>query len=105
APVYGLHWDAGSSRDLELVNVETGATQTALTAASVRAAYPDEIAAAFGDRPISIFFPIMSPDGTRVLFKLAAPAGGDYRSPQASDRKLLIGYDLKSSRFLFLQRD
>jgi hypothetical protein len=103
-PVYGPHWAPGPYRDLELLHVETGELCTALTAAAVRHAYPDEVAQEFGDRPISIFFPILSPDGTRVLFKLATPAGGDFRSPQASHRELLIGYDLAAARFLFIRR-
>lgn len=102
-PVYGPHWAPGPHRDLELLDVETGELRTVLTAAAVRRMYPDEVAREFGDRPISIFFPILSPDGTRVLFKLATPAGGDFRSPQASHRELLIGYDLAAERFLFLR--
>jgi hypothetical protein len=55
----------------------------------------------FGDRPISIFFPALSPDLNRVFFKIASPVGGHYRSKEASHRALLICYDLKEKRFLF----
>ncbi|HEX8914557.1 MAG TPA: hypothetical protein VF796_19565 [Humisphaera sp.] len=103
-PLYGPHWDANALRDLELLNVATGeVTKTPVTAAAVRAAYPEQVSAKFGDRPISVFFPCLSPDGTRVFFKLATPAGGDARSKQASDRECLLAYDLAASRFLLMQ--
>jgi WD40-like Beta Propeller Repeat len=103
APIYGMHWNPGAHRDLELVNVETGGIRTAVTADAVKAAYPEWIARQFGDRPISIFFPILSPDLKRVFFKLATPAGGDARSKQASERQGLCCYDLERNRFLFLR--
>jgi hypothetical protein len=103
-PVYSPHWDPGDFRDMELIDAVTGKVhKTAVTADAVRKAYPTEVAKQFGERPISVFFPVLSPDGTRVFFKLATPAGGDYRSKQASDREGLICYDLKASRFLFHQ--
>jgi len=103
-PVYGCHWNPGTHRDLELVDVATGQVRTALTAAAVQAAYPEWIAKRFGDRPVSIFFPILSPDGDRVFFKMATPGGGeDFRSAKASMRQGLVAYDLRNSRFLFLR--
>lgn len=99
-PVYGPHWDAKASRDLELVNVSTGETRTVLTAKAVRDKYPDWMQQTFGNRPVSIFFPILSPNERRVFFKLAAPAGGDFRSKRASDRYGLVAYDLAEKRFL-----
>jgi hypothetical protein len=103
-PLYGPHWDAAASRDLELLDVATGEVRpTPVTAAAVRAAYPGPVAARFGDRPISVFFPCLSPDGSRVFFKLATPAGGDPRSKQASDRECLLAYDLAAGRFLLFQ--
>ena len=83
-PLYGPHWNPNALRDLELLNVATGEIQTVLTAAEVKAAYPELIAKSFGDKPFSIFFPELSPDRTRVFFKLASPTGGDPRSKAAS---------------------
>lgn len=101
-PLYGPHWDPGQHRDLELLDVRTGELRTVVTAAAVRAAYPKWVAERFGDRSISVFFPILSPDLTRVIFKLATPAGGDFRSKKASERDGLICYDLKAGRFLWM---
>lgn len=102
-PIYGQHWNPGKYRDLELLNVATGEIRTVLTAAATQSAYGKLIAERFGDRPISIFFPILSPDRKRVVFKLATATGADFRSKQASDRETLIGYDLEHSRFLFFR--
>ena len=102
-PLYGPHWDPGAHRNLELLNVETGQIRTAVEAAEVKAAYPEWIRRQFGDREISIFFPCLSRDLNRVFFKLATPAGGDFRSEKASARKGLICYDLRESRFLFMR--
>jgi Tol biopolymer transport system component len=102
-PVYGRHWNPGDHRDLELVDVETGAVRTAATASAVKETYRESVSRQFGDREISVFFPILSPDQKRVFFKLATPAGGDFRSPKASVRWGLVCYDLDRSRFLFLR--
>lgn len=102
-PLYGPHWNPGAHRDLELLNVETGKIeQTGLTADGVKNAYPEWVARRFGDRPISVFFPLLSPDLSRVMCKIATPAGGDFRSGRASDRFGLVCYDLKRSEFLSL---
>lgn len=103
APIYGKHWNPGGHRDLELVNVETGEIRTAVTADAVKAACSEWIAKQFSDRPVSIFFPVVSPDMKRAFFKLATPAGGDARSQRASERKGLVCYDLDKNRFLFLR--
>lgn len=102
-PLYGPHSRPGSHRDLELLNVRTGEISTAVTAAAVRAAYPREVEQRFGDRPISVFFPILSPDQSKVIFKLATPAGGDFRSKDASDREGLVCYDLHAGKFLWMR--
>lgn len=102
-PLYKPHWAPGDHPDIELLNVETGELKTAVTAKATLAAYPKQIAARFGDRPISLFFPILSPDRKRMVFKLATATGTDPRSAAASDRECLIGYDLQSSRFLFFR--
>jgi len=101
-PLYGPHWAPDPHRNLELLNVETGQIRTAVTAAEVKAVYPTWISRQFGDGEISVFFPCLSPDLNRVFFKLATPAGGDFRSKEASIREGLICYDLRGSRFLFL---
>jgi hypothetical protein len=109
-PIYGPHGSPGGHRDLELLNVVTGEIRTVLTADTVRQTYGDWISSAFGDRPISIFFPVLSPDGGRVFFKLACatPSTIDPRTPEffrrtPSDRKGLLCYDLKESRLTFPQ--
>jgi hypothetical protein len=101
-PLYGLHWNAAALRDLEILNVHTGKTRTELTAAAVRAKYP-QVVEECGEES-SIFFPILSPDGRRVFFKLATPAGGDFRSWRASKRQWLIAYDLAEAKFLFIHK-
>lgn len=101
-PLYGPHWRPGEHRGLELLNVETGAIQeTSLTADAVAKAYPEWVSKQFGDKPISVFFPLLSPNLERVMFKVATPAGGDFRSKSASSRHGLLCYDLKKSTFLF----
>ena len=103
-PLYGPHWNPGEHRGLELLNVETGEiTSTAITPEVIVQAYPDWVEKHYGNEPISLFFPLLSPDASRVLFKLASPAGGNFRSAQASKRLGLFCYDLKESRFLFQQ--
>lgn len=101
-PLYSPHWNPGEHRDLELVNVDSGEIRTVLTNEAVRAKYPDWIAKSFGERPTSIFFPVLSPDGRRVFFKMAAAGNGDPRSKGASERLGKIGYDLEEKRFLFM---
>jgi len=109
-PIYGPHGDPGSHRDLELLNAETGEIRTVLTAATVKETYGDWISKTFGQRPISIFFPVLSPDGGRAFFKLATPLDSsiDRRSPEffrrtPSERKGLLCCDLKTSRLTFPQ--
>ena len=101
-PLYGPHWDPGEHRDLELLNVATGEIRTVVTAEAVREAYPDWVTEQFGDSPISIFFPILSPDLRLVIFKMATPAGGGFRSSSGSKRCGLICYDLGGSRFVWM---
>ncbi len=102
-PVYGPHWNPGDHRDLEVVDVRTGEIRSVLKVDQVKAGHGEWIAGQFGGRPVSIFFPILSPDGTRVLFKLAAPAGGDLRSGKASDREGLFGWDLAGARLFHME--
>lgn len=101
-PLYGLHWSAEGHRNLDLVNVASGEIKTALTLDAVRAEYSDWFTKSFGDRPVKIFFPVLGPDLQRVFFKMAAPAGGDARSKQASVRQGLLCYSLADQRFLYM---
>lgn len=103
-PLYGPHWDTAAHRDLDLLDVSTGERRTVLTADAVRAAYPELIREEFGERAIAIFFPALSPDLNRVFFKIATPLGGHFRSKTASQRALLICYDLAGARFLFADK-
>lgn len=102
-PVYGCHWNPGEHRDLELIDVETGMARTVVTASAVKAAYAQWIAKQFAQREVSVFFPVLSPDLHRVFFKMASPAGGDFRSRKASLREGLLCYELTQARFLFLR--
>jgi transposase len=99
-PLYGPHWAPGEHRDLELLNVRTGEIRTVVTADAVKAKYAKWVGQQFGDQPISVFFPILSPDLNRVLLKIASPAGGGFRSRKDSKRCGLLCYDIKDSRFL-----
>lgn len=99
-PLYGLHWKPDASRNLELANVETGEIKTAVTAEALQQTYPDFLKKNFKDQPVSIFFPVLSPDLNRVFFKLATPAGGDPRSKQASTRLGMVCYSLHDQKFL-----
>jgi hypothetical protein len=107
-PLYGPHGNPGPHRDLELLNVETGEIRVAVRAKEVEAKYRDWLSTSFGERPVSIFFPVMSPDGDRAFFKLASPRPTtvDPRSPEffrrsASDRKGLLCVDLKTGALAF----
>lgn len=101
-PLYGMHWNPGEHRGLDLVNVADGEKHTALMVDALRAAYPDWFAQSFGDGSPSIFFPVISPDLKRVFFKMALSTGGDARSKAASSRQGLICYSLEEKKFLFM---
>jgi hypothetical protein len=114
-PLYAPHWKPGGFRDVELADVGTGEVRKAgPTADGVRKAYPEWAAARFGDRPLSLYFPVLSPDGSRVFFKVAAagpaagrkavePDGAEYRTPTASTREGLLVYDLRAGRVLVMR--
>jgi hypothetical protein len=103
APIYGCHWNPGPHRDLKLVHVVTGETRAAVTASEVIAAQGEWITRKFGSTDISLFFPVLSPDETKVFFKLSLPSGGtDFRSKQASVREGKVIYDLKERRLVRL---
>ena len=98
-PLYGLHWNPGAHRDLELADLHTGSVSTALTLAQVLTDHAAWAAGEFATRDLSLFFPVLSPDGTRVFFKLARGAGGDdFASPAASHRAGMLVYELATAR-------
>lgn len=102
-PVYGCHWNPGEHRDLELVHAETCEIRTAVSIDNVVNAYGDWINKRFGTTEISIFFPVVSPDGSRVFFKLSHPSGGDdFRSKRASDRDGKVVFDLEQNKLVRL---
>ncbi len=102
-PVYGCHWNPGPHRDIELVNVESGEVRKAVTADEVRREYADWIQGRFGATDISLFFPVMSPDGKKLFLKIARPGGADdFRGKQASIRDGKVVYDLEARRLVRL---
>lgn len=103
-PIYGCHWNPGEHRDLEMLNVETGAVRKVVTIKQVEQQYGEWLGREFGGKPTSIFFPVVSPDQRRVFFKMACGSGGtEFMSKAASQRQGLIAYDLVENRFLFLR--
>jgi Tol biopolymer transport system component len=76
-----------------------------LKVSAVQEQYADWIAKAFADKPVSIFFPVLSPDHHRIFFKMATAGNGDFRSAKASLRLGLVTYDLEGSKFLFLREN
>jgi hypothetical protein len=105
-PLYGCHWNPRAHRGLELLNAATGEIQPVLTVADVQRHYGAWLAQEFTGRPTSIFFPNLSPDGKRVLFKMAAPgsdgAANRFKSANASHRQGLFVYDLATRQPLFM---
>lgn len=104
-PLYGCHWNPGPHRDIELWDARTGTLRTAATMAEVAASYGDWLHKQFAGKPSSLFFPVLSPDLQRVIFKVACGKGGDqFMSGSASRRLGLFCYDLASHAFVW-QRD
>jgi Tol biopolymer transport system component len=102
-PLYGCHWNPGVYRNLELANVRTGEIRTVVKAQDVVQRYKEWIEKRFGTSEISLFFPVISPDGKKVFFKLARPSGGtDFRSSAASLRDGKVIFDLEKDRFIRL---
>lgn len=93
-PMVGCHWHPGPFRDLYLWDARTGAISTPVTAAAVEAKYAAWVNKEFGGRPISLAFPMLSPDLKRVFFKLAAGRGGaDWAAWGASHRQGTVVFD------------
>lgn len=104
-PMYGCHWKPGDHRDLELANVRTGEITTPLAVSAVKAKYAAWFAKTYGERPVSIFFPVISPDQKSVFFKMASAGDGNYRSAKASERLGMVVFDLEKSELRFLRKD
>jgi len=100
--LYGMHWNPGEHRNLEIHNAATGETRTVLKVDDVKSAQPEWFKETFGDASASIFFPVLSPDTNRVILKLSAGSGGDnFRSRNASERKGLFCYDIKNEKLVW----
>lgn len=110
APIYGVHFQPGPYRDVELLNVATGEIKTVVAADEVRRTYPEQVSKLYGQRPISTPFGVLSPNGKLIFFKLAAPSDGfiperegHLRWPRSyqSDREGLVCYDIENRKLLF----
>lgn len=103
-PVYGRHWNPGPHRDLELADVRDGSLSVAVRVSTVATAHADWVQREFGGPDgLSVFFPVISPDGRRVFFKLARGRGGDdFRGMDASRRQGKAVCELASGRLLRL---
>ena len=99
-PIYGLHWEPGQHRDIELLNLNTGQTRSVLALEEIRTAHSDWIEEHYQERQISLFFPVMSPDMNRLFFKLSSPTDGRFRIKNASLRIGFFCYDLESQQHL-----
>jgi hypothetical protein len=114
-PIYGVHFQPGEYRDVELLNVETGTIRTLVKADDVRKKFPEMIGTLYGDKPISTPFGALSPDGKLIFFKLSAPSdtytplpAGQLKWPyrfQTSAREGLVMFDIEHSRLLFIHRN
>ncbi len=98
--LHGTHWSPGEHRNLELLDVNTGEIKTVLTSEQVRAHFGAWAQETFGETPVSVFFPVLSPDAGRVFFKLAQPKDATFQSKTASKRDGLIVFDIKHGKLL-----
>lgn len=101
-PLYGCHWNPGAHRDLELANVRTGAITSAVRIADVVDAHREWVEKVFVTSDnLSVFFPVLSPDGSKVFFKVAKGRGGsDFRGMTASHRDGKVVWDLTGGKSL-----
>lgn len=103
-PIYGCHWNPGPYRDFEIVDAATGKIRTAGKVSDVETAYAPWLKKQFGDKRISLFFPVISSDGKRAFVKIAAGNGGDdFMSKGASVRQGLIVFDLESGKIISMR--
>lgn len=102
-PVYGCHWDPREHRDLQLIDVTTDELSTLVTVAQVITTYPEWVQRRFESTDLSIFFPVMSPRGDRIMFKIARPGRGENcRGMNVSLRDGNVIFDLNEKRFVRL---
>lgn len=100
-PLHGCHWNPGEHCDLEIWDARGNTIATALTAKKVVASHESWVRDQLGAGPCSIFFPVLSPDTRRVIFKLAlGSGGGDFRNPNASRRKGLFCASISTGELL-----
>ncbi|WAC20326.1 hypothetical protein OVA24_02895 [Luteolibacter sp. SL250] len=103
APVYGCHWNPGAHRNLEMIDVATGEVTTPVTAEQTVEAYGEWIDKKLGSRDLTIFFPVVSPDESKVFFKPCIPGGGDsYKGMSVSKRDGKAIFDLVNGKFIRL---
>jgi hypothetical protein len=98
--LHGTHWAPGPYRDLQILDVNTGEIKTVLTCDRVREHFGAWAKETFGEAQTSIFFPVLSPDASRVFFKLAQPKDATFQSKTASKRDGLIVFDIKQDKLL-----
>ncbi len=106
-PLYGYHWNPTDHRDLEVYDLENDRIRTVVRVddalASVRASAPGWVEKTFpeADRPMSVFFPVMSPGDKHVFFKLSQGNGGaNFKSSAASRREGKLVYEVSTGRLL-----
>jgi len=113
-PIYGVHFQPGPYRDVELLNVATGEIRVLVKADDVRKQFADVVRDLYGDKPISTPFGALSPNGKLIFFKLSASADnyvpqppGHMRWPYSyqSAREGLVMFDIEHSKLLFIQKD
>ncbi len=103
APIYGCHWNPGKHRDIEFIHVETGEIKTIVRCRDVIEAYGEWIRNQFGTDDISLFFPVVNADESKLFFKLAHPSGdNDFRSSRASVREGKVVFDVTDSKLIRL---
>jgi Tol biopolymer transport system component len=99
--LYGYHWKHGAYRDFEMVNVETGEIKTVATVKEMLERYGNEIRELIGEGEVSIFFPVISADGKKAMFKVARGSGEDnFRTKKASERLGKFIYDIENKQWL-----
>ena len=113
-PIYGVHFQPDQYRDVELLNAATGEIKTLVTADAIRAAYPQQVAALYGQKPISTPFGTISPDLNLIFVKLSATDDGYVPMPSGhlkwphsyqSDREGLVVFDIQHAKLLYFQHD